>query len=225
MQSVLKICRRGSEEYQKQNKTYLSKEGNMKKKSRFLILGVIVFIISCVTVNIYFPAAEVQKAADVIVEDVRQLDKKQEQKPQEQQKLNQYYQKLKKLSWGTAEAYAQIDIEVTTPAIRALKDSIKARFPQLKPFYDKGNVGESNTGFLENRDLGNMSLKEKADLSRLIEQENKDRKDLYAEIMKANKFGPDVLPQIQKIFANSWRDKSQSGWWIQKDSGEWEKKK
>jgi uncharacterized protein YdbL (DUF1318 family) len=197
----------------------------MKKKSRFLILGVIVFIISCVTVNIYFPAAEVQKAADVIVEDVRQLDKKQEQKPQEQQKLNQYYQKLKKLSWGTAEAYAQIDIEVTTPAIRALKDSIKARFPQLKPFYDKGNVGESNTGFLENRDLGNMSLKEKADLSRLIEQENKDRKDLYAEIMKANKFGPDVLPQIQKIFANSWRDKSQSGWWIQKDSGEWEKKK
>jgi uncharacterized protein YdbL (DUF1318 family) len=225
MQSVLKICRRGSEEYQKQNKKYLSKEGNMKKKSRFLILGVIVFIISCVTVNIYFPAAEVQKAADVIVEDVRQLDKKQEQKPQEQQKLNQYYQKLKKLSWGTAEAYAQINIEVTTPAIRALKDSIKARFPQLKPFYDKGNVGESNTGFLENRDLGNMSLKEKADLSRLIEQENKDRKDLYAEIMKANKFGPDVLPQIQKIFANSWRDKSQSGWWIQKDSGEWEKKK
>jgi uncharacterized protein YdbL (DUF1318 family) len=197
----------------------------MKKKSRFLILGVIVFIISCVTVNIYFPAAEVQKAADVIVEDVRQLDKKQEQKPQEQQKLNQYYQKLKKLSWGMAEAYAQIDIEVTTPAIRALKDSIKARFSQLKPFYDKGNVGESNTGFLENRDLGNMSLKEKADLSRLIEQENKDRKDLYAEIMKANKFGPDVLPQIQKIFANSWRDKSQSGWWIQKDSGEWEKKK
>jgi uncharacterized protein YdbL (DUF1318 family) len=225
MQSVLKICRRGSEEYQKQNKTYPSKEGNMKKKSRFLILGVIVFIISCVTVNIYFPAAEVQKAADVIVEDVRQLDKKQEQKPQEQQKLNQYYQKLKKLSWGTAEAYAQIDIEVTTPAIRALKDSIKARFPQLRPFYDKGNVGESNTGFLENRDLGNMSLKEKADLSRLIEQENKDRKDLYAEIMKANKFGPDVLPQIQKIFANSWRDKSQSGWWIQKDSGEWDKKK
>jgi len=197
----------------------------MKKKSRFLILGVIVFIISCVTVNIYFPAAEVQKAADVIVEDVRQLDKKQEQKPQEQQKLNQYYQKLKKLSWGTAEAYAQIDIEVTTPAIRALKDSIKARFPQLRPFYDKGNVGESNTGFLENRDLGNMSLKEKADLSRLIEQENKDRKDLYAEIMKANKFGTDVLPQIQKIFANSWRDKSQSGWWIQKDSGEWDKKK
>src|SRR4030043_1989221 len=114
MQSVLKICRRGSEEYQKQNKTYLSKEGNMKKKSRFLILGVIVFIISCVTVNIYFPAAEVQKAADVIVEDVRQIEKKQEQKPQEQQKLNQLYQKIKNLSWGSTVAYAQINIEIST---------------------------------------------------------------------------------------------------------------
>jgi len=198
----------------------------MEKKLQFLMLGVIVFIISCVTVNIYFPAAEVQKAADVIVEDVRQLDKKQEQKPQEQQKLNQYYQRMKKLSWGLATANAaQVDVEVSTPAIRALKDSMKARFPQLKPFYDKGNIGENNTGLLDTRDLANLNLKEKADLSRLMEQENKDRRNLYTEIMKANKFGPDVLPQIQKIFANSWRDKSQTGWWIQKDSGEWEKKK
>ena len=198
----------------------------MEKKLKFLMLGVIVFIISCVTVNIYFPAAEVQKAADVIVEDVRQLDKKQEQKPQEQQKLNQYYQKMKKLSWGLATANAaQVDVEVSTPAIRALKDSMKARFPQLKPFYDKGNIGENNTGLLDTRDLANLNLKEKADLSRLMDQENKDRRNLYTEIMKANKFGPDVLPQIQKIFANSWRDKSQTGWWIQKDSGEWEKKK
>jgi len=198
----------------------------MKRRARFFSLSFMFFLVSCVTVNIYFPAAEVQKAADVIVEDVRQPEKKQEQKPQEQQKLNQLYQRMKKLSLGPAVANAaQIDIQVSTPAIRALKDSMKARFPQLKPFYNKGNVGESNMGFLENRDLGNLGLKDKADLSRLVEQENKDRKDLYSEIMKANKFGPDVLPQIQKIFANSWRDQSQTGWWIQKDSGEWEKKK
>jgi uncharacterized protein YdbL (DUF1318 family) len=197
----------------------------MVKKFKLLMLGVIVFVISCVTVNIYFPAAEVQKAADVIVEDVRQLEKKQEQKPQEQQKLNQLYQKIKNLSWGSTVAYAQIDIEISTPAIRALKDSLRQRFAQLKTFYNNGNIGENNTGLLENRDLGNLNLKEKADLSRLVEQENKDRKDLYTEIMKANKFGPDVLPRIQKMFANSWREKSQSGWWIQKDNGEWEKKK
>jgi uncharacterized protein YdbL (DUF1318 family) len=197
----------------------------MKRKMRFLTMGLILFIAACVTVNIYFPAAAVQKAADEIVGDVRNVEKKDEQKPEEKQKINKLFHELKRLSWGPAEVYAQIDIEVSTPAIRALKDSMKERFPQLKPFYDKGNIGESNMGLLETKDLTNLNLKEKADLSRLVEQENKERKALYTEIMKANKFGPEVLPQIQKIFANSWREKSQSGWWIQKDSGEWEKKK
>lgn len=197
----------------------------MKRKMRFLTMGLFLFIAACVTVNIYFPAAAVQKAADEIVGDVRNIEKKEEQKPEEKQKINKLFQELKSLSWGPAEAYAQIDIEVSTPAIRALKDSMKERFPQLKPFYDKGNIGESNMGLLETKELTGLNLKEKADLSMFVGQENKERKALYTEIMKANKFGPEVMPQIQKIFANSWRDKSQSGWWIQKDSGEWEKKK
>ena len=197
----------------------------MKRRMRFLTMGLILFIAACVTVNIYFPAAEVQKAADEIVGDVRNIEKKDEQKPEEKQKINKLFKEPKRLSWGPSVAYAQIDIEVSTPAIRALKDSMKERFPQLKPFYDRGNIGESNMGLLENRDLTGLNLKEKADLSRLVELENKERKALYTEIMKANKFGPEVLPQIQKIFANSWREKSQSGLWIQKDSSEWEKKK
>jgi uncharacterized protein YdbL (DUF1318 family) len=201
-------------------------EDEMKRRVRFFKLSfLMVFLASCVTVNIYFPAAAVQKAADEIVQDVRQTDKKEEQKPGEQKQMNMLYQELKKLSLGPAVAHAEIDIEVSTPAIRALKDSMKQRFPRLQPFYDKGAIGENNTGFLENRDLGNLGLKDKADLSRLEEQENKDRNDLYTEIMKANKFGADALPRIQKLFANSWRENSQAGWWIQKDSGEWEKKK
>jgi uncharacterized protein YdbL (DUF1318 family) len=195
----------------------------MKKKCKFLNLGFIIFITACVTVNIYFPAAAVQKAADEIVEDVRKIDKNEEQKP-EQKQMN-LFQEIKRFVWEPSEAHAQINIEVSTPAIRALKDSIRERFPQLKPFYNKGSVGENNVGLLETRDISGLNLKEKADLNRLVDSENKDRKALYTEIMKANKFGPEVLPQIQKIFANSWRDKSQSGWWIQNDKGEWEKKK
>lgn len=196
----------------------------MKRKIRFLSLGLIIFVISCVTVNIYFPAAAVQKAADEIVEDVRGIEQKQEQKPEEKQDSKSLYQELKRLCWGPAEAYAQIDIEVTTPAIRALKKSMKERFPLLRPFYDKGSIGETNMGLLEVRTVAGLNLKQKADLNRLVAQENKERRDLYEEIMKANKFGPDVLPQIQKIFANSWREKSQPGWWIQNDNGEWVRK-
>ncbi len=197
----------------------------MKRKFSFLSFSMIIFIASCVTVNIYFPAAAVQKAADEIVEDVRKMEQKEEQKPEEKQNIKGLYDELKKFCWGPTEAHAQIDIDVSTPAIRALKDSMKQRFPLLKPFYDKGNIGESNMGLLETKELTGLNLKEKADLSRLIDQENKERRDLYTEIMKANKFGPDVLPQIQKIFANSWREKSQPGWWIQNDEGDWEKKK
>jgi len=197
----------------------------MKRKFSFLSFAIIIFVASCVTVNIYFPAAAVQKAADEIVEDVRKMEQKQEQKPEEKQNIKGLYDELKKFCWGPTEAYAEIDIEVSTPAIRALKDSLKQRFPLLKPFYDRGSIGENNMGLIETKDLTGLNLKEKADLSRLVEQENKERKDLYTEIMKANKFGPDVLPQIQKIFANSWREKSQPNWWIQNDKGDWEKKK
>ncbi|NWF53048.1 MAG: DUF1318 domain-containing protein [Nitrospirae bacterium] len=195
----------------------------MEKKYKFLNIVFIVLLSACVTVNIYFPAAAVQKAADEIVEDVRKIEKKDDQKP-EQKQMN-LFQEIKRFVLEPKEAYAEIDIEVSTPAIRALKDSIKERFPQLKPFYDKGKIGENNIGLLEIRDVADLNLKEKADLNRLVEMENKDRKALYTEIMKANKFGSEVLPQIQKIFANSWREKSQSGWWIQNDKGEWEKKK
>ncbi len=79
-------------------------------------------------------------------------------------------------------------------------------------------------GLLEPKDTGGLNLKEKADLNRIMAQENNNRNALYNEIMIANKLGADSLPKIQKIFANSWRDKSQPGWWIQNDQGGWQKK-
>ena len=100
---------------------------------------------------------------------------------------------------------------------------MKDSFPQIKPFYDKGVVGENNMGLVGIKSA-DLSLKDKADVNRLVDAENKNRMALYTEIMKANKLGGDSLPKIQKLFANSWRDKSQPGWWIQNEQGGWEKK-
>jgi len=188
---------------------------------------VLIFMVAaCVTVNIYFPAAAIQKAADEIVEDVR--GKSEKQKEKEQQKPDKQSWLLKEMQnfrLGPCDAYAQqIDIEVSTPAIRNLRQNMKNRFPQLKMFFDKGSTGENNSGFLEVRNITNLNLKEKSDISRLVGEENADRKTLYEEIMKANKLGPESLPKIQKIFANSWRNNSESGWLIQNDSGIWQKK-
>ncbi|MEN6615202.1 MAG: DUF1318 domain-containing protein [Syntrophorhabdus sp.] len=196
----------------------------MVRKLRHLVLGFMIVFAACVTVNIYFPAAAIQKAADAIVDDVRGIDEKKQPEPKKNDQKSGIIDSIRSLI-GPAEAQAQINIELSTPAIRSLKQAMKDNYPQLKPFYDKGAIGENNMGLLELRDTSALNLKEKADINRYMGQENSNRNALYNEIMKANKLGADSLPKIQKIFANSWRDKSQPGWWIQNDQGGWEKKR
>jgi uncharacterized protein YdbL (DUF1318 family) len=181
-------------------------------------------------VNIYFPAAAIQKAADQIVDDVRKTpDQKPgeglEQKPEDKKDKINLLGRVRFAHLGPTEAYAaSVDVNVSTPAIRALKTSMANRFPQLQPLYGKGAIGETNTGLVAIRDTGALSLKEKADLNRLVGEENADRQALYTEIMRANNLDMGRLAEVQRLFANSWRDKSSPGWWIQSDNGEWSKK-
>lgn len=196
----------------------------MGKKVRHLALGFMIIFAACVTVNIYFPAAAIQKAADEIVEDVRGTNDGVKPLEKKDDKRSGIIDSIKGFI-GPKEACAQINVEVSTPAIRNLKEALKANFPQLKPFYDKGAIGENNMGLVEARNTGALNLKEKADLNRFMGQENGNRNALYNEIMKANKLGADSIPKIQRLFANSWRGKSLSGWWIQNDQGGWEKKR
>ncbi|MCX5807542.1 MAG: DUF1318 domain-containing protein [Proteobacteria bacterium] len=196
----------------------------MLKRFRHLSFFVFLFVAACVTINVYFPAAAIQKAADQIVDDVTGTkdQQKQEKKSDTQGWL---LDKLKNIDFAPGEAYAQVaDITVSTPAIRSIRQSMKETYQQLKPFYIRGSVGENNKGFIEVRNNSDLNLKEKADVTRLVDQQNKNRTALYTEIVKANKLEANSQPQVQKIFANSWRNKSQTNWWIQNDSGEWEKK-
>lgn len=195
----------------------------MIRKLRHLALSFMILFAACVTVNIYFPAAAIQKAADEIVDDVRGTKDQKQPEEKKSDKQSRFFDSLKGLI-GPTEAHAQINIDVSTPAIRSLKQAMKDNYPQLKNFYDKGAIGENNMGMLEQRDTGSLNLKEKSDLNRVMGAENNNRTALYNEIMRANKLGADSLPKIQKIFANSWRDKSQPGWWIQDDQGGWQKK-
>jgi len=198
----------------------------MGRKRRWLIGLLMVLLVSCVTVNIYFPAAAIQKAADQIVDDVRKTPEpapgpKPEQKPDKSSLLD----RIRVVRLGPAEAQAAaVDVNVSTPAIRNIRASLASRFPQLQPLYAKGAIGETNTGLIAARDIGALSLKEKADLNRLVEQENADRQALYTEIIRANSLDPGQLGEVQRLFANSWRDKSAAGWWVQQNNGQWGRK-
>jgi uncharacterized protein len=196
----------------------------MIRRFRHLVFVMLLFLAACVTVNIYFPAAAMQKAADEIVDDVE--GGKQEQKGDKTKDIKGWLlDQLRNARLGPREACAQVDVQVSTPAIRGIREAMKDTFQQLKPFKERGVVGENNKGFVEIRDASGLNLKEKADATRLVEQMNKNRAALYSEIVKANKLDPSAVSQVEKIFANSWRTKARSGWWIRNDQGVWEQKK
>ena len=185
------------------------------------------FLVSCLTINIYFPEAEIQKTADEIVKEIR---KSEEEKREEKKNVSDAGKAQKILSdRGNSfslipAAYAQEEVEVSTPKIRALKQSLKERFRKLRPFFDKGNVGETNDGFIRIRDESGLNLKEKALLRNLEKDENNDRRNLYSEIAKALDVDPSQIKRVRKIFAERWINEAKAGWWIQKEDGEWIKK-
>jgi uncharacterized protein YdbL (DUF1318 family) len=193
---------------------------------RWLVGLCVLFLMSCVTVNIYFPAAAIQEAADEIVDDVRKTpEPAPAPAPGATPDKTSLWQRIRFLSPGAGVALAaQVDLNVSTPAIRKLTEGMAARFGQLQPLYAKGAIGETNNGMLAARDTGALPLKEKADVNRLVQQENADRQALYAEIIRANNLDSRNVGEVQRLFANSWRAKSSPGWWIQLDSGQWAKK-
>lgn len=169
----------------------------------------LVFILACITVNIYFPEATVKQAAAEIVDEIRKTEgEKKDPAP---------------FSLVPA-AYAQEATNVSTPAIRALKESMKARFAALKPYFDAGNIGESNKGLLEVRDEAGLALQAKGALRNLVKDENGDRTKLYAEVAKALAIDANQIEKIQKIFAEEWAKSAAAGWWVQNEAGAWAKK-
>ena len=201
----------------------------MRSKSLKLVSAslALLFLFSCLTINIYFPEAEVKKDAEKIVDEIRkgQEDKEKKDKGSQLIEMMQAMDNTRGSFLLVPSAYAQEKVtEVTTPKIRALQQSMKERFPKLKPFFVKGNIGEANDGFIKIRSESGLNLKEKATLRNLQKDENNDRKNMYAEYTRAKELKPNQIPKVQKAFAEVWIKKADSGWWIQNESGEWIKK-
>ena len=193
----------------------------MRKSIFVTTITFLLLTLACVTVNVYFPAAEVQNAADQIVGEIQGDQSSESGEVPYESRLRRM---LLNLPIFERSAYAQADINVSTPNIRALRQSMKNRFASLRPLYDGGVIGEGNDGLLSVRSLDGMSLKDKAAAKKLVKAENKDRDELYLEITKANDLPSDTVSQIRGLFANSWRNNSKDGWWVQKGNDEWIKK-
>jgi len=196
---------------------------------RFTALAALAAFIGCVTVNIYFPAAEVEKTAEKIVDEVYQEKKEAPpQEPTEKPRSSNgegIFGALARISWpGAAPAFAEEATTVSNAAIRALKEQIGQRHQELLPYYQQGQAGINKDGFIEVRGTEGLGLSQVATLKRVVDADNSARRKLYEEVAKALNLKPEQVPQIRQIFAKQWREKAQAGWPVQGDDGVWVRK-
>jgi len=193
----------------------------MKKLS---ILGAL-WLTACVTINIYFPAAAAEKAADEIIKEIQKVEP---QKSEPKAGLSDWqiatYQALDKaINLVMSSAHADgADLNIDSAEIRQARASMEARFSTLLPHYQAGYIGIQADGSLAVRDPASVPLQIRNQVSKLVSAENQDRQALYQAIANANGH-PEWAAQIKSTFAARWVSNAQSGWWIQ-SSGSWKQK-
>lgn len=193
-----------------------------------------VLLSACVTINVYFPAAAAEKAADRIIEDVWGDSAQPAPKASESQtdKRGAVVDPARDvllaaaanvLDFLVAPAHAQADLNIATPAVRQLTQSMEARHGQLKKYYDSGAVGLTADGLIELRDLNAVPLPERNSARKLVSDENADRANLYREIAAANGH-PEWEADIRTTFAQRWVERASPGWYRKDASGNWSQK-
>ena len=127
------------------------------------------------------------------------------------------------LNFIVAPAHAQADLNIATPAVRQLTQSMEARHAQLKKYYDAGSIGLTRDGLVQVRDQNLVPLPERNAVRKLVAEENADRTNLYREIAAANGH-PEWEADIRTTFAERWASKAAAGWYFQDASGAWKQK-
>jgi uncharacterized protein YdbL (DUF1318 family) len=178
------------------------------KRSFKLVGSVVVFtlfsLFACVTINIYFPAEKVESVAGEIVQDIRGKQPQTEPDPPPQKPKSSRPQSIV-LASLVAAAWAEDVTTVSNPTIRALKQQMKDRYPLLKPHFQNGVLKEGADGYVSVANMGALNLKDKRDVTSLVEAENKDRKTLYQEVAKALNIDPSQTARVATIFAKEWQ--------------------
>ena len=196
----------------------------MRKLLSPLLIASALVLAACVTINVYFPAAEVQQAAAEFVDKVIGNDPA--QAVPEPVKPPQAYQRphFNPMSLFISDAQAQVDITIRTPAIQAIQDRMASRFKSsLEAHFDSGALGFGNDGLIVMRDASKVALKDRVSVNQLVAEDNRDRKAVYREIAVANGH-PEWEAQIRDTFARQWVASAHKGWAYQGEDGSWKQK-
>ena len=183
---------------------------------------------ACVTINVYFPAAEAKEAAREFVEKV--IDEADKVQIKDSSgggmaalRVRADFDPWMLLGIGSAQAQSAPDISIKTPAIQAIQARMEARFNgTLRAGFDSGALGFTSDGLVSVRDAGKLELKDRVAMNAAVADDNRDRKAVYREVAVANGH-PEWEGQIRDVFAKQWVASARSGWWYQ-SGGSWKQK-
>jgi uncharacterized protein YdbL (DUF1318 family) len=188
---------------------------------------------ACVTINVYFPAAEAKEAAKEFVEKVIGDEVQQSTTPAPDSggmasrgatPSRMRFDPLMLIGIAPAHAQAQPDITIKTPAIQAIQARMKSRFDgSLRAHFDAGALGFTNDGLVSVRDAAKIALKDRVAVNQAVADQNRDAKAVYREVAVANNH-PEWESQIRGVFAKQWIDSAKGGWWYQDAGGAWKQK-
>ncbi len=194
----------------------LKRHGTDKRK---FVVGLFVFILTaCVTINIYFPAAEVQKTAEEIVKDVRGADAGKLDKPAPETRKDAGPVSM---IIGCSSAWGARELDVSNATIRTLKSRIKQNYPLLRTWMVKGVLGESYNGFIVMKNDGGLNLKARVAAKRVMQEENSNRKALYNAVAQALNIPSSQVARVGRIFAQQWQRAVPRGTWVETAPGKW----
>ena len=188
---------------------------------------------ACVTINVYFPAAEAKAAAREFVEKVIDNADSTQIKDSSGGGMAMHLQRFDfdisrfdpwaLIGIGSAHAQSAPDISIKTPAIQAIQSRMESRFAStLRAGFDSGALGFTEDGLISVRDAGKLELRDRVAMNAAVADDNRDRKAVYREVAVANGH-PEWESQIRNVFAKQWVESARSGWWYQSGGG-WKQK-
>ncbi|MDE1893866.1 MAG: YdbL family protein [Xanthomonadaceae bacterium] len=202
----------------------------MRKLAYVFLTSLAMALVGCVTINVYFPEAAAQKAADQFIGNVigpagaEAAPTVKEHKPAPGNAGSQPSAMLLDLLIPAAQAADVPDIRIQTSATAAISRRMQERFQgSLGRLLDSGAVGFTRDGMVAMRDAAKVPLSERAQANATVADENRDRTELYREVANANNH-PEWEAQIRATFAKGWIEKAHPGWYYQNAAGAWQQK-
>lgn len=206
------------------------------RKPVFMLAFALALLAGCVTINVYFPAAAAQQAADKVISNIMGTDvaapasapPSSSAPPATSGRAGGgeplAMRVLDALVPAANAAESQPDLTVHSPQIDAIQARMRTRFQStLQGLLDSGAIGFTHNGDVAIHDAAKIALPQRAQAQQAVAAENADRAELYKQIAVANGH-PEWASRMREAFAKQWIDRAHAGWFYQDASGNWQKK-